>query len=438
MKKYLMTGIAAIAMCAAFTSCSKDVETVSQEQINQANAQKIVADYEAAFIKAFGQPAASQDWGFGINATRATRGECGQCYKYDMQYNTPSFPKTGHPAAITDNEREYVKWWFENNPGLSEVGLDIHDFYLQHVWGQSNKPYNVIKKEDQSVEVNNATMDYCEVGDGTNYTHILDFNANGPGSYGIVYMRNSSALSFGFHATWGDNRDYHNFKLAHIVADYNGEHIDGWYVGLAMWGEKWDNGTKQLNADYKDYADDWILKVVPGDGEIIPTGDGRIIAEDLTAEESSDFDFNDVVFDYKYTSTGVDIVLRAAGGTLPLRLAGNDAYEVHKLFGVETNVMVNTGLVSKDPVSFPITGTFDSTKNGDDILVEVNKGTKENPNWIPLTAVKGRVASKVRVDTDYNWCAEREDIDDKYCATHNHFSEYVNGQHDWNTWYKQD
>ena len=95
-----------------------------------------------------------------------------------------------------------------------------------------------------------------------------------------------------------------------------------------------------------------------------------------------------------------------------MRLAGNDAYEVHKLFGVETNVMVNTGLVSKDPVSFSITGTFDSTKNGDDILVEVNKGTKENPNWIPLTAVKGRVASKVRVDIDYNWCAEREDIDD--------------------------
>ena len=70
-------------------------------------------------------------------------------------------------------------------------------------------------------------------------------------------------------------------------------------------------------------------------------------------------------------------------------------------------------------------------------MVEVNKGTKENPNWIPLTAVKGRVASKVRVDIDYEWCTEREDIDDKYCATHDHFTEYVGGQWAWNTWYKQ-
>ena len=29
MKKYLMTGIAAVAMCAAFTSCSHDVDPVS-------------------------------------------------------------------------------------------------------------------------------------------------------------------------------------------------------------------------------------------------------------------------------------------------------------------------------------------------------------------------------------------------------------------------
>lgn len=439
MKKYLMTGIAALAMCFGFTSCSHDVEPASQADFNKAQAQKIVADYETAFIKAFGQPAASQDWGFGAT-TRVTRGDsdCGTCFKYDMQYDTPSFPKTGHPADITDKERTYVKWWFENNPGLSEVGVDIHNFYLQHVWGQPNKPYTVVYERGNYSE--NGTMDYLEVGDGTNYTHVLDFNANGPGSFGIVYMRNSSALGFGFHATWGDRRDYHNFKLAHIVGDYEGEHIDGWYVGLAMYAEKDDNGLRVMNGDKWNYADDWILKIVPGEGETIPSEyEGRIIAEDLSAYEASDFDFNDVVFDYKYVDGGVKILLLAAGGTLPLRLNGDDVnYEVHKLFGVDTNVMVNTGIVSKDPVEFTITGSFDNTKNGDDIKIEVNKGTTENPNWIELTAQKGRVASKVRVYTDYDWCSEREDIDDKYCATHDHFTEYVGGQWAWNTWYKQD
>ena len=439
MKKYLMTGMAALAMCAAFTSCSKDIEQVTQEQINEANAQKILMDYENAFIKAFGQPAANQHWGFGASATRSiTRGECGDCIKKDFN----DFPKATEPAAITDKERKYVKWWFETYPGLSEKGLDIQDFYLQHVWGEANKNYNVIKKEDGSTEVNSATMDYLVVGDGTNYTHILDFNSNSGGTWGIVYMKNSSALSFGFHSTWGDDRLYHNFKLAHIVGDYEGEHIDGWYVGLAMYGQKWDNGTKELNVDKKTYADDWILKVVPG--ESIPSGDGRIIAEDLNLTEDvngtvhkGDFDFNDVVFDYTYTSTGVDITLRAAGGTLPLRLDGNDNYEVHKLFGVGPRDMVNTGIKSVPPVSFSITGNFDSSKNGNDIKIEVNKGTEANPNWVELKAEQGRAPGKVRVDIDYNWCAERQDIDDKYSASHDRFSEYVRGQWAWNTWYNQ-
>ena len=45
MKKYLMTGIAAIAMCAAFTSCSHDsgFEQTTKEDLDKAK-------YEAAFI----------------------------------------------------------------------------------------------------------------------------------------------------------------------------------------------------------------------------------------------------------------------------------------------------------------------------------------------------------------------------------------------------
>ena len=45
MKKYLMTGIAALAMCAGFTSCSHDLEAPSQEEINEVNAQKVTNSY---------------------------------------------------------------------------------------------------------------------------------------------------------------------------------------------------------------------------------------------------------------------------------------------------------------------------------------------------------------------------------------------------------
>ena len=67
MKKYLMGGIAAVAICAAFTSCSKSNELFDQnaaEQIKQQTSeQKILDSYQKAFENAFGQPGANQDWG---------------------------------------------------------------------------------------------------------------------------------------------------------------------------------------------------------------------------------------------------------------------------------------------------------------------------------------------------------------------------------------
>jgi hypothetical protein len=67
MKKYLMGGIAAVAICAAFTSCSKNNDIYDQnaaEQIKQQTSeQKILDSYQKAFENAFGQPGANQDWG---------------------------------------------------------------------------------------------------------------------------------------------------------------------------------------------------------------------------------------------------------------------------------------------------------------------------------------------------------------------------------------
>ena len=61
MKKYLMTGIAALALCVGFTSCSHDLEELTQEEIDALNAKKIVDNYNKAFVSVFGEPAANQD-----------------------------------------------------------------------------------------------------------------------------------------------------------------------------------------------------------------------------------------------------------------------------------------------------------------------------------------------------------------------------------------
>lgn len=445
MKKYLIKGLLALVVGGFTASCAdKDGDYVPVGQ------QKATA-YADAFKELIGgEVSPSHDWGFtktsiieDFSQTRAntramTRGDsdCGTCWKYDQQYDTPSFPKTGHPAPITNSERAFVKNWFETNPGLSEVGLDIQNFYLQHVWGQANKNYNIITEETGATDVNQGTMDYCEVGDGTKFTHVLDFNANSGGTWGIVYMRNSSALSFGFHATWGDNRDYHNFKLAHIVGTAeDGTKIDGYYVGLAMWGQKSDNGTKTLNYDQWEYADDWILKIVPGEGETTNTNtttrkdrversrlvrQGRLFCEDLGTNadkiSKSDIDFNDAVFDAKiwrkgqfdveylddtynsesdyleniYTTgiKGIDIemdenrdahvvvngkfkyvaeiCLLAAGGTIPLKIGGNNGFEIHSKFGQGQNPSRNIAHTTIiNTVGAPSQEQFTTTVNTD-------------------------------------------------------------------------
>jgi hypothetical protein len=65
-----MTGMAAVALGGLFSSCSKEMESVEG---SNSVAQDIVANYEAAFITRFGQPAENQTWGFGpiTTGTRA-------------------------------------------------------------------------------------------------------------------------------------------------------------------------------------------------------------------------------------------------------------------------------------------------------------------------------------------------------------------------------
>ena len=177
-----------------------------------------------------------------------------------------------------------------------------------------------------------------------------------------------------------------------------------------------------------------------------------MIAEDLTvdsdAEGNSDFDFNDVVFDVVWTRTYTDevltsetvqVVLKAAGGTLPLYLDGK---EVHQLYAtanptldIDQYTMINTraearGLKGKSGLA-DITFTPDSYSGAtigeiaNSIQIYVIKGGET----CVLRAPKGDVASKVAVGIDFEWCNEREDIDDKYSLDDGTslFKEYVKG-----------
>ena len=160
----------------------------------------------------------------------------------------------------------------------------------------------------------------------------------------------------------------------------------------------------------------------------------RIIAEDLSADAADDFDFNDVVIDVKFGNPGV-IEVKAAGGTLPLRICGNDEWEVHKLFRVDTDCMVNTGASAKglkgqeDLTAAPLQLDFavNSAADAKKIKIEVYK----NDGWQELTAEEGKPAAKIAVDTTFDWLGERVSIKDAY----KDFTEWVNGTFKSSKWW---
>ena len=130
----------------------------------------------------------------------------------------------------------------------------------------------------------------------------------------------------------------------------------------------------------------------------------RVIAEDLSASEAGDFDFNDVVFDVVKAEGGVTTLkLICAGGVLPLRVRGAnqvEGTEIHSLFGeMEPNAngqynMYNTGLSPKKPeAEFTVEGTYTTPEQIRNIIIEVWK----NDKWMELKAETGKAACKILV-----------------------------------------
>ena len=109
MKKYLMGGIAAVAICAAFTSCSKNNELFDQNAAEQAkqqtSEQKIISDYQTAFENAFGQPASNQDWGlskYGSVNSAGTRAIIAEINDPFTNFDTNDLYETKIPTGAVD------------------------------------------------------------------------------------------------------------------------------------------------------------------------------------------------------------------------------------------------------------------------------------------------------------------------------------------------
>lgn len=385
------------------------ISSCSSNEIEPMSASDLaLAKYEKAFIARFGQPAKDQTWGFGTVTKALTR----SANTNNNQWYDPNYFNYEEPAAITEFEREYVMDWFKTNTKADGTTFDFKNYFVQQV-DYSNNEYKTNNKDGSEVTIssyNHMDQIFANMNaEGTVSDHVNNFNA---GSGWIMLMENSETqYGFGYEESYGtdDKHVTNNYLMAEIEVPGVGT---GYYVGLNYQAKKNDEG---INLEPDGKYDDRVLKIVPAKKKPLK-GDRRVIAEDLTVgEKNNDFDFNDVVFDIKFGYpewNKTTIILQAAGGTLPLEVGG---VEVHEKFGVPVTTMVNTGGVTKDPVTFELPGTFDYQP--DKIQVRVQK----DGNWIELEARKGKVASKICVAVDCDWCSERQDIETKYPS----FSKYV-------------
>ena len=224
----------------------------------------------------------------------------------------------------------------------------------------------------------------------------------------------------GYHQT--DPSDAANYALS--IADYK-----FWNVIANCTGNggvtKATIGTKTLvvGADEDGFVKG-VKGCTPGFSVNVPEKEVfniRIIGEDLSASSGSDFDFNDIVIDLKYDDTNAVVLLQAAGGTLPLRFGNGDdkVWEVHELFGVDQQVMVNTNAqktrrgkyATKPAVRQELGyGIASATEAKNKLIIEVLK----DDQWCELTAETAEPAAKIAVDTDYQWLDERTSIKEVY------------------------
>lgn len=284
------------------------------------------------------------------------------------------------PEGITSNERTYVENWFATHKNPPTLSVNWSDYFVQQVSGINRQMNKLIVSVDGK----------------TKYDHVYNLNgANGS----IKLMQNSVSNYFGYHYS-KDGKNHFKFTIQYLR--------DAFYVGF-------DAIATGSNANQKEdpdgYYNDWIIKITP----CLPK-DGvgkRIMVEDLG--NIGDFDFNDVVFDcfIKYNQHNANktigiVILRAAGGTMPLYIDGN---EVHELFGVDVTHITNTdNKYEKIPVIFRLKNVRYSNPKEIPIFV---KNTKEDISYY-ISADQGEAPGKICVPITVEWADECQNIRDKY------------------------
>ena len=263
-----------------------------------------------------------------------------------------------------------------------------------------------------------------------------DYGIYGPTTGYAVFQANKIAKGLdnqGYEVTYGNNL-YVYSETTHFEQGTSGQYPYIDFVGGCKEANIFASNFTAGKPAFSITSSECNPGFTGGTTPVIPTADIRIMVEDLSAAEDGDFDFNDAVFDVKFTSeTTADVTLIAAGGTLPLTVAG---VEIHDKFGkYPTNTMINTNasaIAAKanaaagktlyaaadnvPTVTFSVSG-INKANNGKDIEVKVKKGD----TWYLIEAKQGEPAAKFGCDPKVNKVDEQV----SFKAVYDKFTKWV-------------
>ena len=425
-KKLIKSAIAVTCGAMVLASCSKkdDFGSVDMKQMQN-------EVYASAFTQEFGTPAADHDWGFSdFTMIPVTVLEGSPRIEDFASARTRAVATT---LTDVDTVRYATKEKFlEQTTATAYFFLRIDNKIVdQELKGVKGNPANEYYPKP-GLNLGNGVKDKQYQKDNEGSINMAEYKklALITTSAGVTFATNNDPIPDAvFNAPSFETMAMHipdaeKLKIAEKLEDFNSDNYKiFWYVS------KWQSSDKIVHVD-------GILVPKNQITINIPEYKKRIIVEDLkgninatTKVSSSDFDFNDAVIDaVTWKRDGVNhlkIILRAAGGTLPIYVNG---VEIHDGVGFMFNTgkdrnfnfykVIYEGTIDDDAETFNFNSIPIKVKIGDDLY--------------DAGADIGKAPEKIAVDVDYKWCEEYKNIKNVYSG----FTTYVSDKTK-TGWYKE-
>jgi hypothetical protein len=198
MKKYLVM-VMALAISGVFVGCH-------EEEFGTPFIEQKKALFEETFIKAFGQPDSTHNWGFRLDDEVAvTRGVSAN----GNQWADPAYDDLLVPPPLTTQQIAVVREYFQSHRNLGYEDPQWTDYFIQQVYkGGSNVPKNCATPEEYVAAdghtkiVGSNHMDHLAAIDESRnfFDHNNNFNHGDCGTYGNVLKNGGNTNTGPFYS----------------------------------------------------------------------------------------------------------------------------------------------------------------------------------------------------------------------------------------------